>query len=346
MRIAIDNTPLKTEHQYRGIGFYTKNLIEALKTYDKKNEYIFFTRGEKLPKVDLVHRPYFDLFFLTLPFSKKYPTVVTVFDVTPLIFQGYYSIGFRGWIKFFLQRYSLKSANKIITISQTAKEDIAKFLKEPLEKIEVIHLAASPIFQPITNHLSLATIKNKYHLPEKFILYVGDVNYNKNLKNLFRAMVKVDLPLVMVGQAAGDDNLPEVRSLLKLAQDLKISEKIIRTGFVADSDLAGIYNLAKVLVLPSLAEGFGLPVLEAIQAGCPVVCSNIPVLKEVAEDSVIFINPNSQENLASAIQKVLQFNNSQLEVLKKKGLDQAKKFSWAKTAQETIKVYAKVISDQ
>lgn len=340
MRVAINTTPLQTGHSSRGIGYYTKNLIDSLQKYDRKNEYISFTQGQKLPKVDLIHYPYFDLFFLTLPFFNKYPTVVTVFDVIPLIFRDKYPIGLKGKIKFQIQKLALKRANQIITISNTSKGDIIGFLDIPTEKIDVAYLAADDRFKPITNHKSLITTKKKYNLPDKFILYVGDVNYNKNLKRLLEAMVKINLPLVIVGKAAKDINLQEAKDIRDYANKLKISLKTL--GFVPDKDLAAIYNLASLYVQPSLYEGFGLPVLEAMACGTPVVCSNTSSLSEVGGDAAIYVDPENIDSIVLGIKKGLKIGKSQ----KDKLILQSQKFSWEKTAKSTIEIYHKVLSEK
>jgi glycosyltransferase involved in cell wall biosynthesis len=350
MKVAIDATPLETGHKKRGIGIYTKNLIETLRKVDKDNEYILFTRGQELPEVDLIHYPYFDLFFLTLPLFKKYPTVVTIYDVIPLIFWREFNPGFRAALKFQIQKFSLKNVARIITISQCSKKDIQKYLSVPADKIDVTYLAADSIFKPIDNKEKLEETRKKYNLPQKFILYVGDVNYNKNLPRLFEAMAQVSVSLVIVGEAAKNEKLPEVRVLMKLAKKLSIEKQILRLGFVSDSDLVTIYNLAACYIQPSLYEGFGLPVLEAMACGTPVVCSNISSLPEIAGETAVYVDPESAESVASGIEKILRcpradYETIDYETMKKKFQEHAKKFSWEKTARDTIKVYEKTIGD-
>jgi len=342
MRIAIDATPLETGHKKRGIGIYTRKLIENLKATDRTNEYILFTRGQELPKVDLVHYPYFDLFFLTLPLKKPYKTVVTIHDLIPLVFPQFYPLGLRGKIKFQIQKFSVKPVSAIITDSENSKKDVVRFLKFPEDKVHVVYLAADEIFKPAKDKDFLEKVRRKYNLPEKFILYVGDVNLHKNLKKLLAAIAKVNWPLVAVGEALTNENLIETKELLSEIKKLQIEKKVLRLGFVKEEDLVGIYNLATLLVKPSLYEGFGLPVLEAMSCGLPVASSNASSLPEVGGNAPVYFDPNSESEMTSAIETIIKFyekDRAKYDELKMKGIAQAKKFFWEKTARETIKIY-------
>ena len=346
MRVAIDTTPLLTGHSKRGVGYYTKRLVESLEKYDKKNEYITFSNGQKLPDVDLVHYPYFDLFFLNLPLVKKVPTVVTLFDVVPIIFEDNYKSGLRGKLKFRVNKYLLKkNVDRIITISNCSKVDIEKYLKIKNGHVDVTYLAADPVFKKVDDRFQKETIKEKYKLPDNFILYVGDVNYNKNLPMLYRSLGKVSCNLVLVGESALNKNLTEVINLEKLASKLGIENKIIRPGYVSDEELVYFYNLAICYVQPSLYEGFGLPVLEAMACGCPVVSSNTSSLVEIGGAAATYFNPENQDQITGEVNKIINlFKKDQLayQQLVKNCLIQAEKFSWQKTAQKTIETYDKV----
>jgi glycosyltransferase involved in cell wall biosynthesis len=348
MKIAIDISPLQTGHKVRGAGFYLENLKRALVKYYPKNEYKFFTRGENLPEnVDLVHFPYFEPFFLALPIYKKYLTVVTVHDLTPIVFKKHFPRGIRGEIKWQMQRYALKKAHAIITDSESSKKDIVKRVGVPADKIFVIYLAAGEEFKIIPNLESVAkNLKEKYKLPEKFVLYVGDVTWNKNLPRLIEAIKSVNVPLVMVGKALVSEDFdrsnPWNKDLAKVQDLAKNDKDIIRLGFVSTEDLVGIYNLATVFAMPSLYEGFGLPILEAMSCGCPVVTTKQGSLSEVAGEAALYVDAYSKESIAEGIKEV--FDNP---ILQKKllqdGLKRVGKFSWKKTAEETLDVYKKVI---
>lgn len=348
MKVALDISPLtqgNNGHKVRGSGFYIKNLKSALEKYVSKNEYTFFTRGQILPKdVDLVHYPYFEPFFLMLPYFTKYKTIVTVHDLTPLVFPNHFEVGIRGRVKWIIQRNALKKADAIITDSNSSKEDIAKFTGIQQTKIHVVYLSAGDEFKKIENTRKLSDIREKYNLPDKFALYVGDVTWNKNLPRLIEAVKKINVTLVMVGKALSQNKFEKNnswnRDLVKVQEAIKGDERFIRLGFVPTSDLVMLYNLSNVFVMPSLYEGFGLPVLEAMSCGCPVVTSKNGSLPEVAGDSAFFVDVHNVDDIANGIGEVF-FNQKLQESLGKKGMQQAKKFSWKKVAEETNMVYEK-----
>lgn len=348
MKIAIDISPLQTGHKVRGAGFYLENLKRALVKYYPQNEYKFFTRGENLPEdVDLVHFPYFEPFFLALPIYKKYLTVVTVHDLTPIVFKKHFPRGLKGEIKWQMQKYALKKANAIITDSNCSKKDIIKRVGVPAERVSVIYLAAGEEFKIIHNsEFIIRNLRKKYNLPEKFVLYVGDVTWNKNLPRLVEVVKSINVPLVMVGKALVsedfDRNNPWNKDLVKVQDLAKDDKNIIRLGFVPTEDLVTIYNLATVFVMPSLYEGFGLPILEAMSCGCPVITTKQGSLGEVAGDAALYVDAYSKEDMTKGIKEV--FENP---ILQKKlmleGLKRINEFSWKKAAGETLEVYKKVI---
>jgi glycosyltransferase involved in cell wall biosynthesis len=190
-------------------------------------------------------------------------------------------------------------------------------------------LAAENIYKPIKNEKMLKAVMEKYKLPKKFVLYVGDVNYNKNIPSLIKAAALAKLPLVWVGNHALeieklDKTHPELRHLI----DVNL-ESVLRLGFVPDEDLAVIYNLATVYCQPSFAEGFGLPVLEALACGTAVACSNTHSLPEIAGDAVEYFDPYDLDQMIKAITKA-KFTPEKFD---------ANRFSWEKTAHETLLVY-------
>jgi len=365
MKIAIDISPLKTAHASRGIGFYTKNLVEALEQESKgagereieiipldfSSQQLAITNQQ----FDLFHYPYFDLFFRTLPLRKHAKTVVTIHDVIPLVFPDHYPPGIKGWINFQIQKYSLKKVDTVITDSQSSKDDIVKYLGYPKEKIHVVYLAPGKGFRPITDHRSLITVRQKYSFPEKYILYVGDVNWNKNIPGLVKACEKVKIPLVIVGKQATEKSFdqfhPENQDLVWLQkvyqsttsnkQSLLLRNKqsaIFLTGFVEEEDLVKIYNLATVYCQPSFYEGFGLPILEAMTCGCPVVAANTSSLPEICGDAAIMINPSDTNDIAHGLSQVLNDKNTARNLVNK-GSKQVQKFSWERTAKSTLAVY-------
>lgn len=345
MRVAIDVSPLKSGHKVRGTGFYLKNLKENLEKIDK--DLIFFENIKEVKDVDLIHFPYFDPFFLTLPGNSNIPYVVTVHDLTPLVFPKDFPPGVKGRLKWQIQKRRLKKSKAIITDSNASKKDIVRILKYPQENIHVVYLAASEKFKPF-NESEKQKIKKKYDLPERYALYVGDATANKNVLRLFEAIEKVEIPLVVIGKALSDENItPNAwNEELRKAQGIaKNSRFIKRLGFVEENDLPKIYSAASVFAFPSLYEGFGLPVIEAMASGTPVVTTQAGSLKEVAGNCAYFVDPLDVNSIAQGIKEV--FENQKLQDdFSKLGIKNAERFSWQKTAKETLEVYEKVFEEQ
>jgi glycosyltransferase involved in cell wall biosynthesis len=343
IKVFIDKGPLKNESAFRGVGEYTRNLIEAL----GKQGNLELVGADKNP--DIVHYPYFDLFFLTLPFSKKCPTVVTIHDVIPLIFPKHYPPGIRGSLKFQLQKLSLKSVSAVITDSENSKKDIIKYLGCPKEKVFVIPLAPARGFKQSAFSIQHSAIREKYLLPEHFVLYVGDVNYNKNILGLVEACKKINIPLVIVGKQARQEDFNrehiENQPLVQLIEEYGDEPLVKRIGFIPTNDLVTIYNLATVYCQPSFYEGFGLPILQAMACGCPVVAANTGSLPEICGNAAIMVNPNDIKSIAGGLREVVENEDLRRDLIKK-GLNQVKKFSWEKTAEETIRVYERVLEKE
>lgn len=349
MKVIIDISPLRTGHKTRGIGVYTRELIEALHAVDKKNQYILTTKSEEIKNADIIHYPYFDLFFHTLPIIKKAKTVVTIHDIIPLIFPRDFQVGIRGKINLAFQKLALRNVDAIITDSQNSKKDILDYFAFEDHMVDVIYLAASSEFKPQSSS-EILRIKKKYQLPHNFILYVGDVNPNKNLVRLLEAFKKVlkekpDINLVLIGRAFRED-IVEVRLIkAKIAQLVLLNQVKILADIPLDpaKDLVAVYNAAACYVQPSLYEGFGLPIIEAFACGTPVVAGQSSSIPELVGDSAILVNPNSYSDIASGLIKVLSLNKKQKSQMIKKGIEQAGKFSWNKTAQQTINVYKSLL---
>ncbi len=348
MKIAIDISPLSSGHKIRGVGFYLENLKSALLEYFPENEYIFFEAGQPIPKnVDLVHFPYFEPFFLALPLYKRYKTVVTIHDLTPIVFKDLFPRGFKGELKWQMQRFSLRKTRRIITDSNNSKEDIIKFTKIKEGKIDVVYLAAGKQFKNLNlSNEEKNKIKKKFNLPEKFILYVGDVTANKNLPRLINAVNSAKVNLVMVGKSLVNENYDKINpwnhDLNRVHELAKDNPNVIRLGFVDSDDLVNLYNVADAAILPSFYEGFGLPALEAQACGCPVITTAEGSLKEVVASSGYIVDAFDLEDIARGIRQVLEDKKLQEELVNK-GYANVKKYSWKKTAEETIETYKKVI---
>ncbi len=354
--VAIDVSPLKNANRFRGVGFYTKNLTESLKKVIKENKkYSNFEikliekpfSNSAIQQFSLVHYPYFDIFFSTLPKGKKRPTVVTVHDLTPLGFPDHYPPGIRGKINWARQKNRLQKVEAIITDSQNSKEDIVRLVGYLPEKIFVIYLGVGKSFKKIKNKKIKLEIKQKYCLPEKFVFYVGDVNWNKNIPGLVRACQKIKVPLVIAGKQAVSQNYdqahPENQDLVWLQKEAQKDPKIHLLGFVEDKDLPVLYNLSSVYCQPSFYEGFGMPLVEAMACGTPIISSNQGSLPEIGEGAVLYCDSHKRTSLARAIEAVMG-DEDLAQKLSKKGLVQVKKFSWEKCAKRTLAVYRQVIN--
>ncbi len=346
IKAAIDTSPLSGASKFRGIGRYSVNLIEALKK-SKKLE-VLETSGKNFKtEVDIVHYPYFDFYFLTLPLYKKAKTVVTIHDCTPLVFPQNFPAGIRGKIKFFIQKISLRSVSAVITDSESSKKDIVNFLSVPEEKVFRIYLAPGTNYKKINiSDREKTELFSKFHLKGDFMLYAGDINYNKNLPNIIKAFAqaKIDSDLVLIGKAFENSAQPEVKELRSLIKELKIQDRVKIFGFVSDQELVIFYNLAVVYCQPSLYEGFGFQILEAMACGCPVLTSNVSSLPEVAGEAAVLVDPGSINQIAREMERLTLDQDLRRKIIKL-GLAQAEKFSWDKTAQETIRVYEKILAE-
>jgi len=350
MKVAIDVSPLSSGHKVRGVGFYLKHLKGALEIAKDSIDFQFFNSLKEVTNADIIHFPYFDPFSRVVSPHPSIPTVVTIHDLTPIKFASHFPAGVKGRINWQLNKRASNRFSGIITDSESSKNDIIKYLSYPKDKISVVYLAAGEEFTPKRlSEKRRAELVEKYHLPLKFALYVGDVTWNKNLPRLIQACSSKDIPLVMVGKALAqkdyDQNHPWNKDLITSQKLIASSKHIMALGFVEDLDLIDLYRLATVFVMPSLYEGFGLPIIEAMQSGLPVVTTKEGSLPEVGGEAVYFVDANSEESIVEGISEV--FNSTQLQKdLSQKGLEQAKKFSWKKTAEETVSVYKSITSHE
>lgn len=348
MKIAIDISPIDSkstsQHKVRGVGKYITLLCNNLEKYDKENKYLFTSNPQKYShEVDAIHYPYFDPFFITLPFRNKTKTIVTVHDIIPLMHRKHFPAGLRGNLKWQANRIRLRNANGIITDSNASKEDIAKTVHYDDDRIHVVYLCVDEDFEQKKVRNFEDELRKKYNLGDKFLLYVGDVTWNKNLPRLIEAIKKSNIPLVMVGKALTDkydERNPWNNDLNFVLDQVKGNPLFNRLGFVSTEELVELYNIATAIVMPSLDEGFGLPVLEAMKSGCPVICSNLGSLPEVGGDAVLYVDATIIDDIARGIKEVT--HNSRLrDELIKKGLMQASKFTMEKMIQETVASYSR-----
>lgn len=325
-----------THSKGRGVGFYAENLAKAL----ENKSAILLTDINP----DIIHYPFFDLFFHTLPWKKEKSTIVTIHDVTPLVMAGRYPKGIKGSINLARQWLALQSVSAIITDSENSKKDIEKYLRVSPEKIFVTPLAVDSLYSQEVAEKKLNTVKKKFHLPDKFILTVaGGPNPNKNLPTLAEVTDRLNIPLVIVGKGMLQEIKEPVHPELIDMVRLRVYKHLILPGYVKNDELNALYHLAALYVQPSFYEGFGLPLLEAMTSGCLVVSSNTSSLPEIYHDNAITFNPHKLISMEKAIKKALALSPkaklTQIDEAKKK----ASTFSWAKTAKETQDIYNQVI---
>ncbi|WP_282939466.1 glycosyltransferase family 1 protein [Paenibacillus sp. RC67] len=237
--------------------------------------------------------------------------------------------------------YSVKKCDHIIADSFQTKQDIISLLNVPDDKIDVIHLAADEHFTYISN---VNPVIKKYSLPEKYILFVGTLEPRKNLLGLLKSYLilkqnyNYSEKLVIVGAKGWKYN-----PIFDWVQQNNLEEDIIFTGFIDDADLPAIYSAATVFVMPSIYEGFGLPLLEAMQCGTPVIGSDISSIPEIVEKSGLLIPPDAHSEWADAMHTMIT-DESLRKHYSRLALDQSSRFTWEKTAEETRSIYYKVLS--
>ena len=301
-------------------------------------EQISFPRACRKVKVDVAHVPYF-----APPLLPSVPTVITIHDLIPLILPIYRrQLSVRLYNM--LVSAAARRASLILTDSHASKRDIVRLLKIPPERVRVIYLAVGEIFRPLQEEARLAEVRRKYGLPQRYILYLGGFDQRKNLPTLLKAFARVAgkeaAPLVIAGR------LPERETPLfpnprRLVKELGLEGKVIFTGWVAEEDKPALYSGTELFVFPSLYEGFGLPVLEALACGVPAVVSNAGSLPEIVGEGGITCPPTDIEGLAGAMAALLEDEERRAH-LRAKASAQAARFSWRETARRTLEAYREV----
>jgi len=298
-------------------------------------------------RADIAHVPYWGA-----PLSSPARLVTTVLDVIPLQYPEY-APTWRHKLYNSLVSASARGSGRILTISAAAKADIAAHLAIPPDQIAVTHLAADEVYHPRLGAEKDAAVRRKYDLPDQYVLYLGGFDARKRLAQLLHAFTYVSRAegentyLVIAGRepeswVSGTDD-PLFPNMRRLAADLKISEYIRWLGYVDEEDKPSLYRMASVFVFPSRAEGFGLMLLEAMQSGTPVVANNIPVFDEIAGDAAYLVEDGDARAMGGAILALL-LQDPLRETQITRGLGQATRFSWRKTARETLAVYETVMS--
>ncbi|HZY42048.1 MAG TPA: glycosyltransferase family 1 protein [Anaerolineae bacterium] len=283
-------------------------------------------------KATLYHSPYY-----LMPYRPGVPTVLTAYDVIPLIYPQYYTVPQRLIFRL-AHDLALRTARTVLAISEATKRDLIQRLGVPASKIVVTPLAADPCFRPQTAD-RIAAVRAAYHLPDRYILYFGSNKPHKNLARLVAAFSNLQFPasnfhLVIAG--AWDARYNDAKQLAAN------NDRIHFLGPVRETDLPALYGGATAFASVSEYEGFGLPPLEAMACGTPVIASNTSSLPEVIGDAGLLIDPRDVNAIAGALERVLGDADLQRE-LKQRSLDRAAQFSWARTAQQTLDVYQSIV---
>jgi glycosyltransferase involved in cell wall biosynthesis len=275
------------------------------------------------------HSPYY-----LMPYFPGAPTVVTLYDLIPQLFPQVVSARAR-WLFQITTRLALRSARHILTISEASRQDIMTLYKLAPTRITATPLAPDPVMGPQTDG-EKRRVREKFGLPARFVLYLGINKPHKNLVRLVEAWkrVETDAPLVIAG--AWDTRYPQVKEAA-----VELGEKVRFLGPVSNADQPGLYAAATVFVFPSLYEGFGLPVVEAMACGTAVACANTSSLPEAAGGAAALFDPVHAEEIAQVLSKLLA-NEGRREELRQKGLAQASNFSWEQTARLTLEIYRKL----
>lgn len=355
---------LRTIDEKQGIGVYTQNLMDHLLSIDRENEYVLFYRNPEFlgryAHYDNVHekvvtapnkliwdqvkiplearREKLDVIFhtkFTLPLFARSKTVMVLHGSAWFVFPESYRPLDRTYIRAVMPWYC-KKADAIISNSEMTKWDFVNILGVSPDKIKTTHFGFDSKFRPIEDSALLEEVRQRYELPERFILFVGRIDPGKNFGALIEAFSKIhtDLPHKIV--VAGHPRFDFEGDLAKV-EELGLQDKVLFAGWVPPDDLAALYNLADVFVLPSFYEGFGIPVIEAMACGCPVIAADAGALPEISGGAALLVDPYSQDEIAEAIRRTLTDDGLRQRLIDS-GLQRAKAFSWEKCARQTLEV--------
>ncbi|MVX67321.1 glycosyltransferase [Clostridium chromiireducens] len=244
-------------------------------------------------------------------------------------------------------KYSVDRADKIITISESSKEDIKRFLNVNKDKIEVVYCGVDyDRFNKLYRDDAKLVVRKRYNLPENYILYMGTLEPRKNIESIIEAfgifkrensLSNKNMKLVIAGKKGW-----LFESIFNLVDKLSLKNEVVFTDYVDEDDKPIIYNMASLFVFPSLYEGFGIPVLEAMASSVPVITSNVSSLPEVAGDAAILVNPKDTKFIAEKMSEILSDEELRRNLIKK-GHEQAKKFTWEASAKRTYEIYKSIL---
>ena len=371
MRIAID---IRKLHDF-GVGTYVRNLIEQLARLDHETEYVLFCRHDDLdlptqlgPNFrtvsdlssqysvreqlsipvnvwrtgpQLFHTPHY-----ILPVLTPCRSIVTIHDCIHLVFPQYLANRIARSYARGAFWTAVHRASRILTVSEASKRDILRFFPVPEDKVTVIYNAIADHFYTEPPEEEVAHVRERYQLQDRFVMYAGNVKPHKNLERLIDAFVLLrqegghqDLKLLVTGS-----EVSKYATLRRAVHRYNLHKHVRFLGYQSEQTLAALYRLADVFVFPSLYEGFGLPPLEAMASGTPVVVSNVSSLPEVVGGAGVLVNPYDAASIAEGIRQVL--DDSALSAdLSRRGLERAHTFSWPESVKRIRRIYQEIVSE-
>ncbi|MBK7895333.1 MAG: glycosyltransferase family 4 protein [Anaerolineaceae bacterium] len=369
MRIGFDGTPLLGQRS--GVGHYTGRLLAQLVKQYPEWEYLLFSNyplarleGELararpiarqfmsrfvwmqliLPRIIRQMEPHLCHFpNNTAPFCLSCPSIITIHDASLFLHSHTHPTSRLLALRLLLPHVA-RRATAVITVSHHARQDLIRVLQLPAEKIHVIHEAAPDNFRPLVDPIQRQQLRLRYNLPEKFILFVGTIEPRKNLSRLIQAVAELRrrgcaARLVLVGPNGWLVN----GSLEQEIETLGVKDMVQNLGYVPQEDLPGLYSLATVFAFPSLYEGFGLPPLEAMACGTPVLTSQDSAMAEICGEAALLVDPHAAEAIADGLATLLQDGDLR-DCLRQRGLLRVQHYSWERTARETAVVYQNVLN--
>lgn len=340
-----------TKHKNINFIVYLKDKPKGLPPESENWHYRVLKPGKlwtqwRLPLDLYAHRPRPDVFFSMTHYAPRFspiPTVVAVMDVAymrfPELFNANDLYQLRNWTS-----YSVRNAKKVLTISNSSRDDIIKAYKTPAEKVVTIYPGIKNMLSLEPRVFGMNHLKSKYHISDNYILFVGTVQPRKNIVRLIEAFSKVkekesvikDLDLIIIGRKGW-----QYEEILAAPGKFGVTDQVKFLENISDEELNVFYQHALCYVLPSLYEGFGLPVVEAMQRGCPVITSNISSLPEAGGDAALYVDPENVDDIAEKITQLVTDKKLRHELIEK-GKKQIQKFSWEKAAKETLDVLQEV----
>ncbi|MBD3270298.1 glycosyltransferase [Candidatus Peregrinibacteria bacterium] len=375
MKIGIDCRMFSSS--FTGIGRYVYELVEHLQKIDQKNQYYLFfndpefskykTKNKNFHKVKVNAKHYsiteqtkylfilnkykLDLMHFThfnAPIFYRRKSMVTIHDLTLHFFPGKKMTSFIHRIAYgFTIKQSVRKASKIISVSEHTAKDLQKILKVDPKKIQVVLEGVAKEFKRLTDQELVDKTLEKYKINRPFLLYTGVWRNHKNLKGLISAFeiirndYYIDIQLVITGKK---DNVYATEIFREAEKEMK-KNNIVFTDLVSEEELLHLLNGAKVYVFPSFYEGFGLPPLEAMACGTPVIASNTSSIPEACGEAAVYFDPYDDKNMAKQIVSVV--NNPILyEKLSEKGLEHVKKYSWNEMTESTNQIYRQILNEK